>query len=170
MGCLSKMQKSTRSKIVWAFDHGFFQSALFLGTTIGLPFCAFKILFGAVAVSLGVEGSDLPICLFGWMVIVWAAIDGIMNLIRMGNEFQGKDSPIEFCTLAQIGRIFHRPKFFLSLDTFISFSIICFMLWSGWIKRLDVMESYLWYAATTLNLLSVSLVQLWMEYRRGLET
>jgi len=39
------------------------------------------------------------------------------------------------------------------------------MLWSGWIATLTIPESYLWYAATTLNLISLSLVILYNEIR-----
>jgi hypothetical protein len=55
---------------------------------------------------------------------------------------------------------------FLALDTLITFSIICAMLWTGWITRLTIPELYLWYFATTLNLISLSLVSLYNEIRR----
>jgi hypothetical protein len=55
---------------------------------------------------------------------------------------------------------------FLAIDTLIAFGIICFVLWSGWIKFLYINESYLWYAATTLNLISISVVNIWLEFRR----
>lgn len=56
---------------------------------------------------------------------------------------------------------------FLAADTLLSFSIICVMLWSGWIMQLKQEESYLWYAATTLNLISISLVSLYNEAKRA---
>jgi hypothetical protein len=49
----------------------------------------------------------------------------------------------------------------------LSFLIICFMLWSGWIATLTPMESVLWHAATTLNLLSLSVVSLYNEIRKA---
>jgi hypothetical protein len=39
------------------------------------------------------------------------------------------------------------------------------MLWSGWITLLSRGELYLWYGATTLNLISLSLVSLYNEIR-----
>jgi hypothetical protein len=39
------------------------------------------------------------------------------------------------------------------------------MLWSGWITTLTPFELYLWYAATTLNLISLSLVSIYHEMR-----
>jgi hypothetical protein len=41
------------------------------------------------------------------------------------------------------------------------------MLWSGWIMQLTPIESILWYAATTLNLISISLVSLYNEAKRA---
>jgi len=54
---------------------------------------------------------------------------------------------------------------FLAIDTLLTFTIICVMLWSGWIATLTTFESYLWYGATTLNLISLSLVALYNEIR-----
>ena len=59
-----------------------------------------------------------------------------------------------------------RPMVFLAVDTLLSFSIICLMLWSGWIMQLTQPEASLWYAATTLNLISISLVSLYNEAKR----
>jgi hypothetical protein len=90
-----------------------------------------------------------------------------MNLARIFYHLAGMTSPLEYCTIAQAGRLFKRPGLFLAIDTLISFFIICFALWSGWIANLSRMESYFWYAATTLNLISVSVVNIWLEFRRG---
>jgi hypothetical protein len=54
---------------------------------------------------------------------------------------------------------------FLAIDTLLSFTIVCFMLWSGWIRMLTPVGTVLWYAATTLNLISLSLVSLYNEFR-----
>jgi hypothetical protein len=39
------------------------------------------------------------------------------------------------------------------------------MLWSGWIATLSSVEILFWYAATTLNLVSLSVVSLYNEIR-----
>jgi len=41
------------------------------------------------------------------------------------------------------------------------------MLWSGWIVLLSQGEAYLWYAATTMNLISLSVVSIYNEGKRG---
>ncbi len=55
---------------------------------------------------------------------------------------------------------------FLGIDTLLTFAIICAMLWTGWIATLSTAEAYLWYGATTMNLISLSLVSLYNEIRR----
>jgi len=145
-------------------EDGFFLKPTFQALTIGIPFCVFKLLFGLLALRTGTFSGFL--CVFAWLVIAWALTDLIMNLARVYFHLTGRESPIEYCTIAQAGRLFKRPRLFLAIDTLISFSIICFALWSGWITLLDSQESYFWYAATTLNLISVSIVNIVIELRR----
>jgi len=144
----------------------FFRRPFFLSLTIGIPFCIFKLLFGVSAVRIGAL-SHPALTFFGWAVIAWAGADLLMNVGRAVLDLSGKPSPFDYCTIAQIGRIFHMPMVFLAADTLLSFSIICAMLWSGWIATLTLSESYLWHAATTLNLISLSLVSLYTEIRRA---
>jgi len=141
----------------------FFSRPFFLSITIGIPFCVFKLILGVVAVRV----SSTPVLMIvGWGIILWAGTDLLMNLGRALIDIAHRESPFEYCTIAQIGRLFGMPAVFLAVDTLLAFLIICAMLWSGWITRLTVTESYLWYAATTLNLVSLSLVLLYSEIRR----
>jgi len=141
-----------------------FLSPTFQALTIGVPFCIFKLIFGLLALRAG--ASSVILSVFAWLVIAWALTDLIMNLARVYFHLSGREAPIEYCTIAQAGRLFKRPGLFLAIDTLLSFSIICFVLWSGWITQLSRQEAYFWYAATTLNLISVSVVNIWIELRR----
>lgn len=143
----------------------FFVRPFFLSLTIGIPFCMYKFLFGTAAVRSAMPGS-LP-AVFGWFVIAWAGLDLSMNGARALLDLASVKAPFEYCTIAQLGRILKMPMVFLSIDTLISFAIICFMLWSGLIVLLTPAESYVWYAATTLNLISLSIVSLYNEIRRA---
>jgi len=143
----------------------FFIRPFFLSLTIGIPFCIYKMLFGITAVRIG-STAGISLILFGWFVIAWAGLDLMMNTGRVVLDLLHRPGRFEYCTIAQAGRIFHLPMVFLALDTLISFAIICFMLWSGWIMHLTQAETYLWYAATTLNLISLSLVSLYNEIRK----
>jgi hypothetical protein len=142
----------------------FFSRPLFLSLTIGVPFCIFKLLFGITLIRIGSDMS-VPVSVCGGVVTIWALADLIMNLGRELFDILNHPAPFEYCTIAQIGRFFHMPMVFLAIDTLLTFIIICTMLWSGWIATLTTFESYLWYAATTLNLISLSLVVLYNEIR-----
>ncbi len=140
----------------------FFGRPFFLSLTIGIPFCAFKLVFGLSALRAGTA----VLAAFGWIVIAWACADLAMNIGRSVYDLAGRTAPFEYCTIAQVGRRLGRPTVFLALDTLLSFVIICLMLWSGWIARLQEIETYVWYAATTLNLISLSVVSLYNEIRK----
>ncbi len=146
-----------------------YRTSLFLAITIGIPFCIFKYLFGLLAVRVGMGPSNVFLILFGQIVMIWAAIDVLMNLTKILFNILRYRPTIEFCLIAQIGHIFNRSSLFLAIDTLLSFSIICFVLWSGWIKILNRYESYLWYAATTLNLISISFVNIFSELHLNAE-
>lgn len=143
----------------------FFVRPFFLSLTIGFPFCLYKILFGITAVRVGSEAANGPLEIIGWFVVAWAGIDLIMNLGRAIFDVLHRQARFEYCIIAQAGSVFHMPLAFLALDTLVSFVIICLMLWSGWIACLTRTELYLWYFATTLNLVSLSLVSLYNETR-----
>lgn len=142
----------------------FFLTPTFQALTIGVPFCIFKLLFGLL--SMRTDASSASLFALGWLVISWSFADLLMNLARIFFDLVGRESSIEYCTIAQAGRLFNRARLFLAIDTLVTFSIICFVLWSGWIVRLSLQESYLWYAATTLNLISISVVNIWIELSR----
>jgi len=149
-------------------DPSFFTRPAFLSLTIGVPFCLFKILFGIQFIrASGIHNQPLFIYV-GWILIIWAGADLLMNLTRAGYDICNLDDKIEFCTLAQLGKILDVSTIFLAFDTLITFSIICLALWSGWIIYLNQTEAILWYSATTLNLISLSLVSLWTEIKRKL--
>jgi hypothetical protein len=147
----------------------FFQSPFFLSMTIGIPFCIYKFIFGSLAIRYGTDGEQVTV-VFGWLIIMWAAIDLTMNIARAFLDFFGRSNALEYCIIAEIGRYFHAPRTFLAFDTLLTFSIICAMLWSGWITRLTPFEAFLWYAATTLNLISLSLVIMYDEALRAHRT
>jgi hypothetical protein len=144
----------------------FFARPLFLSATIGIPFCIFKLLFGLVAFRLGSAG-DPALAWAGAILVVWATADLLMNCGRSAADLLHREARFEYCTIAQLGRVFNRPLVFLAVDTLVTFSIICSMLWLGWITRLDPPGLAAWYAATTMNLISLSLVALYNEIRNS---
>lgn len=144
----------------------FFVRPVFLSATIGIPFCTFKLLFGLVAFRIGNDGDPL-LALFGTIIVIWAMTDLLMNMGRSLFDILHREAFFDYCSIAQLGRIFNKPMLFLAVDTLITFSIICTMLWVGWITELNRAEMTLWYAATTMNLISLSLVVLYNEIRNS---
>jgi len=142
----------------------FFRRPFFLSLTIGIPFCTYKMLLGITAVRIG-TGGNFPFTCVGWIITGWASLDLAMNIYRVVSDLIHKPGRFEYCTIAQLGRFFCAPLAFLAIDTLLSFTIICFMLWSGWIASLTPVETLFWYAATTLNLISLSIVSLYNEIR-----
>ena len=154
-----------RRKAGGIIGDSFFYRPLFLSLTIGVPFCLYKILFGVLCVrSAEITGGTGVVS--GCLLIAWAGTDMLMNLTRAGLDIIGEGDRMEFCVLAQAGRYLGIPAVFLAADTLITFSIICTTLWSGWIGSLTGIESQIWNFATTLNLISLSLVSLWTEIQR----
>ena len=143
----------------------FFLRPFFLSLTIGVPFCIYKMIFGICILRAGAAAGSL-FAVGGWLIIIWAIADLLMNTAYSLQDLLHLKARFECCTLAQAGRFFSRPMVFLALDTLLSFSIVCLMLWSGWIATLSPYELVLWYVATTLNLVSLSVVSLYNEIRK----
>ena len=141
-----------------------FQRPFFLSFTIGIPFCIFKLLFG-ITVIRSFSGYNLFLSAIGLVIVLWATTDLLMNTGRSTLDLLHRPAPFEYCSIAQAGRYFHKPMVFLAFDTLLTFNILCAMLWSGWITRLSLFESYLWYSATTMNLISLSLVGIYNEIK-----
>jgi cation transport ATPase len=144
-----------------------FSRPVFLSLTIGIPFCTFKLLFGITAFRVGSGLPDGSFAVAGIAIAIWALGDLVMNTGRALYDLAHREARFEYCTIAQIGAFFGVPSVFLALDTLVTFIIICAMLWSGWITLFSRLEAWFWYAATTLNLISLSLVLLHAEIRRA---
>ncbi|WP_051260999.1 hypothetical protein [Desulfovibrio inopinatus] len=135
----------------------FFKTSVFLSLTIGVPFCLFKGLFGYLLVING-------FMMAGTAFLLWALLDLIMNFLRASLEVLGHpDPPTQFCLFGQIGHYWGRKNLLMSIDTFFSFSIICFVLWSGWVQLLPPWGLVLWLLATTINLMSLAVMNVWLE-------
>lgn len=87
----------------------FFQTPLFLALTVGVPFGIFKLLFGILALRFALENHVAY--LGGSGVSLWSgsSLDIIMNLLAAIFDLAGRKSPIDCCTLAEIGSFLGRP-------------------------------------------------------------
>jgi hypothetical protein len=132
--------------------------SIFLVLTIGYPFCVFKALCGRVAFDTGHE-------IIGFALLLWGVIDFVLNTTELVWALLERKRKRFYCLLALFGSLFDKSCVFLEIDTLLAFSIICVVLWSGWITKLAKWELNLWIAATTVNLLSVAIVQIWCSWK-----
>ena len=135
------------------------RTSIFLALTVGIPFATFKALCGVLALRNGYLAVAIPF-------FAVAGLDAALNTARIVQGLLRQKPRTEFCFLAQVGRFIGAAEILLALDTLLSFGIICWVLWSGWIVQLSDPERIAWLTATTINLLSVALVQIWVEVQR----
>ncbi len=141
----------------------FFKTSAFLALTIGVPFCVFKWLFGLLLVRNGYA-------FWGYLCMTWSTVDFFMNLIRSVQDILGNPDPaIQFCLFGQAGKAIKRLNLLMAIDTFLSFCIILFVLWSGWIAQLHRIGLYFWLGATSVNLLSLAIMNIWIIAMDGEE-
>jgi len=137
-----------------------FQAAsLFAIITIGIPFCIYKFLFGVLVIRNHQT-------IMGWLIIIFTLSDIAINLSRFFYILAGRRLPLAPCTLAQIGRIFNLESLFTAIDKVLAFSIICFILWSGWVSLFSPLERIIWLVGTTINFVSLSVIAILTEIQK----
>jgi hypothetical protein len=114
--------------------------------TIGLPFCAFKILSGHL------WGQH-------WLTVL-GVIDFIINLMNLMALIFTKKRLMDACMLSFIVRKFKRPTpqrktmwqdFGNSLDVFLSFSLVAIMIGGDYLKLLPQNHMMVWNISVILN-------------------
>ena len=93
-----------------AIEESFFTTPAFQALTIGLPFCAFKMLFGLLCWRVAGAQASSPLFILGAMIMAWAAIDLSMNLARIAFHLGGRASPIEYCIIEQTDIVANRYR------------------------------------------------------------
>jgi hypothetical protein len=114
--------------------------------TIGLPFCAFKILSGLL------WGQH-------WLTAL-GLIDLVINVLNLGFLIITRKRLMDACLLSLIVRKFKRPSpqrksmwqdFGNSLDVFLSFTIVAIMIGGQFLQLLPANHMNLWNLAVILN-------------------
>jgi hypothetical protein len=120
--------------------------------TVGLPFCAFKLLTGGVLVA---TPGGRP---FGWVLIALGSIDLVLNTIALGMAAAGRESRLPVCTAEWVvSRA--RPglgtwrQLGLSVDTLLAFTLVAGMIGLGWLARLSPGALHAWSLCVVLNVL-----------------
>ncbi len=114
--------------------------------TIGLPFCAFKILSGLL------WGQH-------WLTAL-GFIDLVINVLNLGFLIITRKRLMDACLLSLMVRKFKRPSpqrktmwqdFGNSLDVFLSFTIVAIMIGGQFLQLLPAHHMNIWNLAVILN-------------------
>lgn len=123
-------------------------AALFEIITVGLPFCAFKII-------AGIGLSQI------WLT-AWGAIDLTMNAVNLIWVIVRRERLVDVCLLALILRVIRKPlrdeqsgwqNLGKSADVLFSFLLVALMLGGGFLGTLAPAQLKLWNMSVILNVL-----------------
>lgn len=128
---------------------------LFEILTVGLPFCAFKLIAG-VALS-----QD-------WLT-AWGIADTFINTLNFGWLIFARRRITEVCLLSLLMRLMRRPAsdqlarwqdLGAAGDMFLSFAIVAFMLGGGFLPGLPRLHLQAWNLSVILNVLGAGSMRL----------
>jgi hypothetical protein len=120
--------------------------------TIGLPFCSFKIITGLL-------------CGAHWLTIL-GLVDLVINLLNLMSLMILKRRLMDACLLSLVIRKIKRPELDVkpmwqdlgnSLDVFLSFSIVAFMIAGNHLKEIPSDHMTVWNLSVILNVLGAGL-------------
>ncbi|GAB4422651.1 MAG: hypothetical protein OHK0011_01850 [Turneriella sp.] len=130
-------------------------SAGFEILTVGLPFCAFKLIAG-VALS-----QD-------WLT-AWGIADTFINSLNFAWLIFARKRLTEVCLLSLLMRLVRRPAadqlarwqdLGAAGDMFLSFAIVAFMLGGGFLPGLPKLHLQIWNLSVILNVLGAGSIRL----------
>lgn len=150
-----RAETSTASKEAWVLPATEIVS-------VGLPFCAFKVLTGVVARG---EPGWAPV---GWLLAGWGVIDLALNVINLGALVAVRRRVSGVC-LAQMALQRLRPAggadLGLAIDVLLSFVLVAVMVGFGLIPRLGATEALVWNASVVLNVLGAGVGRVLAAWR-----
>lgn len=120
----------------------------FEALTIGLPFCAFKIITGFY--------YDQK-----WLIAL-GIIDAIINLFNMVTLLFAKNKKLEACLLSLLVRLIKKPRperklswedLGNSLDVMLAFTLVSLMILKGNLPKLEADQLLIWNLSVVLNVL-----------------
>jgi hypothetical protein len=130
-------------------------AAAFEILTVGLPFCAFKLIAGAAL------SQD-------WLTF-WGIADTLINSLNLVWLFVKRRRLTEVCLLSLLVRIVRRPAreqmarwqdLGAAGDMFLSFAIVAFMLGGGYLPALPAWQLQLWNLSVIFNVLGAGSMRL----------
>ena len=126
--------------------------------TVGLPFCVFKVLTGAIAVA------SPSVAVLGYGLLVMGAIDTLLNLVNLVGLLALRRRIAPVCLTALVLRA--RPDLGLAIDVFLSFALVALVIGAGLFARLPSGTPPIWNLAVVLNVLGAGTGRLFSALRR----
>lgn len=123
--------------------------------TVGLPFCAFKLLTGEIAVS---TASFAPV---GYALLALGFVDLVLNTLNLAAllTVHRRVSSVCFVELVLRARG-RRSDVGLAIDVFVSFGLVAMVVGFGWIARIPGSALPVWNLAVVLNVLGAGVGRL----------
>lgn len=133
--------------------------SLFEVITVGLPFCAFKLLTGLALYP------TLPALAIALLVL--GSCDLLFNLGNLLSLLVRGERKVSICTFDAIAqRAGARPQDLgIALDVFVSFVIVAVVIGAGLLKRFSAEELLAWNVSVILNVLGAGVSRLLSSLR-----
>ncbi|NVB79137.1 MAG: hypothetical protein HOV81_12120 [Kofleriaceae bacterium] len=127
--------------------------------TVGIPFCAFKLLTGHIAL-----GS--PFAPLGYALLALGSIDLVLNLVNLVALLAMRRRISAVCLTEAALRRRGSDDIGLALDVFLSFGLVALVVGCGLLLRLPAWALPIWNIAVVLNVLGAGVGRLFDAVRR----
>ena len=138
--------------------------------TVGLPFCAFKLLTGMVLS----QGSSQAAVAFGYVLIALGAADGVLNIVNLvsllarGNRIWG--ICLTEVAFRRGGRGTSPDDVGVAVDVFLSFVLVALVIGAGLLRGMPGWAVSIWNVAVVFNVLGAGIGRLLSAIARRKET
>ena len=123
--------------------------------TVGLPFCAFKLLTGDIAAH---GGSFAPL---GYALLALGLVDLVLNTVNLVALVTLRRRLGSVCLAELAMRTFgRRAEVGLAIDVFVSFGLVACVVGFGLIARIPPWALPIWNTAVVLNVLGAGVGRL----------
>ena len=140
-------------------------------STVGLPFCAFKIITGMHIYTTFENG---PLKLLGLFFMILGLFDLIVNGLNFLSVVLLKKRITATCTLSFVSQLYSKRSqldagslhdFGTSLDVLIAFILVALMVGFSQIALLPQFQIHIWNLAVVFNVLGAGLARISYSYR-----
>lgn len=118
--------------------------------TVGIPFCAFKVLTGLILLDI--------IAPAGYALIALGAVDLVLNVVNLVASLVASRRLGGVCLAEVVLR--RSPSLGLAIDVFVSFGLVAIVIGAGLLSQLPSSLLPIWSVAVVLNVLGAGVGRL----------